>query len=120
MAWGRVSGIGALFWAIALWAATSNTNTLRSCIVLHGLDGVIVSRIVNSFAFRIPSDALKPHYLAILLGTGAMQAMTIRQQTTEKATSRKLSVMARVNACCLTCRPRISAALPVASGKPED
>ena len=49
-----------------------------------------------------------------------MHATTIRQQTTAQAMSVKLSVMARVNACCRTCRPRISAALPVALSGPAD
>lgn len=43
-----------------------------------------------------------------------MQAITIKQQTPDQATNMKLSAIARVKACCLTCRPRISPALPVA------
>ena len=45
------------------------------------------------------------------VATGAMHATTIKQQTTAQATSLKLSVIASVKACCLTCRPKISPAL---------
>ena len=47
-----------------------------------------------------------------------MQATMIKQQIAAHAIRLKLSAMASVNACCLTCRLRISPARPAAVVKP--
>src|SRR5580698_2812795 len=54
------------------------------------------------------------------VGTLAMQATMIRQKTAEQATSMKLSAIARVKACCLTCRARTVAAFSAAAARPTE